>query len=93
MSHPLVKHCMREEYDVYCGRWNKKIPFKSKWANPFKIGVDGSREQVIQKYIDWLSNNQELLSQLHELKGKRLGCWCAPQDCHCDILATLANEY
>ena len=32
-----------------------------------------------------------LMSQIHELRGKRLGCFCAPLDCHADIPARLAN--
>jgi hypothetical protein len=29
------------------------------------------------------------LGRLHELKGKKLGCWCKPQACHGDILTKL----
>ena len=32
------------------------------------------------------------MSHIHELKGKVLGCWCAPQACHGDTLAELANR-
>lgn len=89
MPHPLVKHVMKDEYDVYIGRWNPKIPIKSIWHNPFK---DGSKEQNISRFIEYLETQPELLAQIHTLKGKKLGCWCAPNDCHGDILATLANE-
>jgi hypothetical protein len=27
-----------------------------------------------------------------ELRGKILGCWCAPLPCHADILAEVAND-
>jgi len=27
-----------------------------------------------------------------ELKGKILGCWCKPLDCHGDILRAVADE-
>jgi hypothetical protein len=33
------------------GGWN--LP-ASKWANPFKIVRDGARDEVIEKYRDWL---------------------------------------
>lgn len=35
---------------------------------------------------------QEILDNLHELKGKNLACWCAPgEPCHADTLLELAN--
>lgn len=85
MSHPLVVHCRVDNFDVYCGR-------PSKWGNPFEIGKDGTRQQVIDKYEKWLLQQPELIDQLWELKGKVLGCWCAPKRCHCEILAKLANN-
>ncbi len=74
-----VVHCKKEEFDVYIGR-------PSKWGNPFQIGQDGTREQVIQKYEEWLLSQPKLLDELIELKGKVLGCWCKPKICHGDIL-------
>ena len=44
------------------------------------------------KYKFDLNGNPELLKAIPELKGKRLGCYCAPQSCHGDILAELANR-
>lgn len=80
-----VVHCKKEKYDVYIGR-------PSKWGNPFTIGKDGNREEVIIKYIDWLEKQPELLASIHELKGKILGCWCCPNACHGDVLAEIANN-
>ncbi|MFO0958251.1 MAG: DUF4326 domain-containing protein [Isosphaeraceae bacterium] len=79
-----VVHCKREPHDVYIGR-------PSKWGNPFVIGRDGTREDVVAKYEAWLHTQPELMAALPELKGKTLGCWCAPQECHGDVLARLAN--
>jgi hypothetical protein len=84
MSHPLVVHCKKSHYDVYCGR-------PSDFGNPFEIGKDGTRKDVIEKFRKYLYSNPELLKRVPELKGKVLGCWCAPLACHCDILAELAN--
>jgi hypothetical protein len=64
----------------------------SKWGNPFKIGKDGTREEVIIKYAEYLMNKPELLVALPELKNKFLICYCAPQACHGDILIDLAND-
>jgi len=80
-----VVHCRRSKHDVYIGR-------PSKWGNPFEIGKDGDRDEVIAKYRDWIQNQEELLQSLHELKGKTLGCWCSPKSCHGDILAEMADH-
>jgi len=80
-----VVHCKRERHDVYIGR-------PSKWGNPFAIGRDGDRDEVIVKYEAWLLTQPQLLAALDELKGKTLGCWCAPQACHGDVLARYADS-
>ena len=81
-----VVHCKKEPFDIYIGR-------PSKWGNPFRIGKDGSREDVILKYRNWILANSNLMAQLPlELKGKTLGCWCKPNACHGDVLAELADE-
>ena len=72
-------------HDIYIGR-------PSKWGNPFREGVDGTRAEVIEKYEAWIRTQPELLSQLHELKGKTLACWCKPKPCHGDILVKLLRE-
>ena len=74
---------INQPYDVYIGR-------PSKWGNPFKIGIDGSRAEVIAKYERWIQN-QPLMADLHELAGKALACFCKPLACHGDVLAKLAN--
>lgn len=61
------------------------------WGNPFVIGKDGSRDNVIAKYDARLLGNPKLLAQLHMLAGKSLVCWCAPARCHGDVLVRLAN--
>jgi uracil-DNA glycosylase family 4 len=81
----LVVHCKKSPYDVYIGR-------PSKWGNPFTIGKDGTRAEVIEKHRLWLMEQPDLLNSLDELKGKRLGCWCRPEACHGDLLAILAND-
>lgn len=79
-----VVHCKKEPYDVYIGRG-------SKWGNPFKIGPDGTREEVIAKYCDYIGERPDLLSAVGELRGKTIACWCSPQACHGDVLAELAD--
>lgn len=88
MSHKLVVNIKRDfSAEVFIGR-------ESQWGNPFEIGKDGNRKQVIKKYEKWLVKTQpQLLKQVHELKGKVLGCYCAPKYCHGEVLVRLSNEY
>jgi hypothetical protein len=74
---------------MYRGGWRLA---RSPLANPFRIGVDGDREQVIAKYRDYLLARTDLLALLPDLQGKRLGCWCNPLPCHADIIAELADR-
>ena len=74
-----VVHCKKESYDIYIGRG-------SIWGNPFHIGTDGTREEVIAKYKEYLLKNEFLMSRISDLKGKTLGCWCSPKSCHGDVL-------
>ncbi len=79
----LVVHCKRAAFDVFIGR-------PGKWGNPFVIGRDGDRAEVIGKYRAWIVNQPELMAALGELRGKVLGCYCAPSACHGDVLSELA---
>lgn len=64
-----------------------RVDRASKWGNPFEIPDDGDRDAVIRKYTDYyLPHKPMLLDKLSTLKGKALGCWCAPKACHGDIL-------
>ena len=66
-----------------------RIDRRTKWGNPFVIGVHGSREEVIEKYQEYILGCPDLLAALPELQGKRLGCWCAKKACHGDVLLGL----
>lgn len=89
----LVVHCKREPYDVYIGR-------PGPWGNPFshlaksKAEIQtSSREEAIACFKEWVMQQPELIARIkRELRGKVLGCWCAPKECHGDVLAEIANE-
>ena len=74
----------KEPFDVYIGSG-------SKWGNPFRIGIDGNRAQVIKLYHEYILKQPHLMKALPELKGKVLGCYCAPKPCHGDILIQLVG--
>jgi hypothetical protein len=93
LAERFVVHCKRSEYDVYIGRG--KCPRTGHyygWGNRFEIGRDGTRAEVIAKYRTWIYTQPKLLEAARRtLKGKVLGCWCAPLDCHGGVLAEIAN--
>lgn len=84
-NNPYVVHCKKSKFDVYIGR-------PSIWGNPFVIGRDGTREDVVRKYKQCILSNSDLLSKVKKLKGKILACWCSPEACHGDVLVELANK-
>ena len=90
-----VVHCKHEKFDVYIGR---QMPgFNgSMFANQYRIGVDGTRPEVLKKYELWLReqlrNSPFLMKEILKLDGKVLGCWCSPKPCHGDIIIKLINE-
>ena len=70
-----------------------RIDRATKWGNPFHIGKDGNRKDVIVKYLDYILRQSELLAALPELYEQRLGCHCAPEACHGDILRWLCHPW
>tara|TARA_R100001594_G_scaffold74062_2_gene108666 strand:+ start:2387 stop:2668 length:282 start_codon:yes stop_codon:yes gene_type:complete len=66
-----------------------KIDRSTIFGNPFRIGIDGNREEVIKKYEEWIMKDEQLIlrnKMKKELKNKILGCWCKPLPCHGDII-------
>lgn len=84
----LVVNKYKEGYDIYIGRG-------SKWGNPYTIGIDGTRLEVIEKFKKYLWERIKAGKITHtdllELKGKRFGCFCKPQPCHGDVLVAALN--
>lgn len=82
MNKTVVVNKYKDRFDVYIGRG-------SAFGNPFEIGKDGTREEVIERYRDWFLKklkNERFKKQVLKLKGKRLGCFCKPLACHGDII-------
>jgi hypothetical protein len=69
---------------IYIGRG-------SKWGNPFRIGPDGNRDDVIAQHEYWLAHQNDLLRKIDDLKGRDLICYCSPLGCHGTLLMKLAN--
>lgn len=79
----------KSDAGIYVGR-------PSIFGNPFEIGRDGTRTQVIQKYEDYFVRRLELDILFHREFMKlvdaaregdiTLACWCCPQRCHAEII-------
>ena len=66
-------------------------------GNPYALGRDGSREQVIDRYRRWLwaqlqapgsAQERELRRLLAQARSGELEllCWCAPLPCHAEVV-------
>lgn len=110
LGYENLKEWMADENNVYIGRAGivfitttnttikERFPKTSSlFANPFKIGKDGTRDEVLMKYESYitarLDNDMKLRQELLNLKGKTLGCWCHPEPCHGNVLIKLITKY
>ena len=70
------------------------IDRRTRWGNPFVVGRDGTREQVIARYRAdlWrrIRAGEVPLAELAALKSRRLACHCHPRPCHGLVLARAA---
>ena len=86
-----VRKVQRQEYDVFVGRHKSSC-----WGNPYVIGKDGDRAEVIELYrrLIWKRVNgkhgQAWIQALADLDGKVLGCYCDPMPCHAEVLVRAA---
>jgi hypothetical protein len=90
-----VVHCKKAPKNsfVYIGR-------PSPLGNPFLLrdaSDDVQRIQVIEKYRNWFNIKIEedpvFRAQVEAVRGKDLGCWCAPRPCHGDVIVEWLAEH
>ncbi len=55
-----VVNLRKELYDVYIGR-------PSEFGNPFRIGVDGDRDEVIEKFKEWIKTRPHIIEKAKKL--------------------------
>lgn len=68
----VVVNLRTSDYDIYIGRG-------SPYGNPFKIGKDGDRDEVIRKFRLYFQERLKDLvykKRVMDLHNKRLGCYC-----------------
>lgn len=109
MTNPLVVHCKRENFDVYIGRPANATPHH--YGNPFSNRAGTKAAVVVNDPVaafdSWLAGTYRwdieparrgwILSQLPNLSGKVLGCWCVTPEqpdapCHGWVLARRAMQ-
>lgn len=69
----------------------------SYWGNPHSMYEAGEdRDEIIRKFkydFDFEKFPNKEKSEVYRLAGKRLGCFCKPQNCHGDVLANFLNSW
>lgn len=73
-----------------------RIDRSTPWGNPFHIDNGNTRAEVVHQFAAWvrLSDDPKAIwirGHVHELRGKQLGCWCVPRQCHGYVLAEMAD--
>lgn len=96
LGYDSLEQWLEDPNNVYIGR-DMSLYVKgangSKWQNPFSVKKYGL-EKCLEMFESYLVSNKKLLSEISELKGKNLGCWCknnGNERCHGDLLLMLAN--
>ena len=79
-----------DSYDVYIGRGTL-------WGNPYQMGKEGTRDEVIAKFAydferRFLKLPEQFDENIEKLRGKTLGCHCKPAACHGDVIANYLNS-
>ncbi|AIJ21168.1 DUF4326 domain-containing protein [Amycolatopsis methanolica] len=83
----LVPWLVEHDLITYIGhRGNRHSWPESDFANPFVKEGKTDRAAMVRHYREYLDGRPDLLARLDELSGRVLGCWCAPEPCHGDVL-------
>lgn len=102
MDGTKVVNIRNEPFDVkICRTKGNTIPPAPEpgcFGNPFflkDVNDDEERNRVVEKYREYFYNkintDPEFYLAVMQLKGKRLGCFCAPKRCHGDVIVEYLN--
>lgn len=90
---------MREGADTALIAWAdasdlfERVDRQTEWGNPFEMPGDGERYEVVGKFARfYFPQKDSLLTKTASLRGKVLGCWCHPEQCHGHIIAAAVNR-
>lgn len=73
------------------GRGARRVDRQTPFGNPFRIGPDGTREEVVRKYAVYLEGRLRVDDRFRRMveglgDAEALACWCAPERCHAEAL-------
>ena len=69
-----------------------KVSRPSRFGNPFRIGIDGDRDQCVALYEANITDGL-IGDAIEKLRGKNLACFCKlTEKCHADILLYISNR-
>ena len=84
-----VVNIRKEVADVYIGR-------PSMFGNPFAMRDESQRNDVVEKFKKYffkrLKSDSKFAIAVDSLKGKKIGCYCAPRRCHGHVIAQYLNK-
>lgn len=87
-----VVNLHREHYDVYIGRAGRG--HDGYFGNPFPLAPnasDAERKACLDRFREHflfkIASEPKYAARVFALRGKVLGCFCKPRDCHGDIIA------
>ena len=81
----------KREDNTYIGRYNPLLPDANcEWGNPFR--PENGMEACLENYKHHVLSSKNLMDKLKDLK-ENLGCWCAPNRCHGEVLIILRNSF
>lgn len=90
-----IDEWLKDPQNVYIGP-HSKLPNhpESEWAVPPSLNK-GSRSVISEMYEEWLllkmANDHCMFNRIKLLRGKRLGCWCHPLECHGDVIVDILD--
>lgn len=91
-----VVHCKKETNHEQIGR-------PSPLGNPYPLPKGALKGSTLPKYKKWINQqidirNEKVINELNRLYliakngDLNLGCWCAPNTCHGDIIKELLES-
>ena len=76
--------------------YDAKIDRTTVFGNPYFVGRDGDREEVLAKYrryfLQRIENDLAFRTEVLNLRNCILACWCSPQRCHGEVIVEWLNE-
>lgn len=94
-----VVNLREEKHDVYIGRAKggtiPSPPERGFLGNPFSVkqyGRRGSIDRFVVYFYDRVESDPEFRQAVLACKGKRLGCFCKPLECHGDVIRQWLDE-